>query len=594
MDISKQTHKQNHIQAWLASVCNNIQGVAGCVVVQIKETGLEQVAQWPPHFAENKLLTDVSRSAIDTRVSGQISQMAPGNTSSAVTQGVSVLLTHNEQTIGAVTVGLSGSDTKQAQGVLTSLQREIGALDSILDLFVAPGTTVDAGAILQLQAAILSRQHFDEAAATFATLTAQLLGIERICVGFLENGQVTLVAISHGAALDAHQEINRNLAAAMEEAIDQSATLSFPHTASGHPRITLAHAELVQRNGGSLCTVPIVSLGAIVGAVTAERDSIDPFSAQQIALLEQVVALVGPLLALKGDSQRPWRKQVWEILRKIRARLTGPDEHQLKLMVGGSILAGIILLLVPMPYHVSAPARLEGAIQRALVAPADGFIQQVSVRPGDTVTEGQILAELATQDLLLEQRKWESELAQHENTYGAALAQNDRSQLMVNQAKVAESQAKLELVESQIERTRIKAPFNGIVISGDLSQSMGAPIQRGDVLMVIAPHDHYRLIVEVDERDVADVKPGASGRISLAALPGEALSFSTDRVVPVAVTRNGRHFFELEGKLDAHIPSLRPGLQGVAKIDADKRTLAWALSHHFLVWLRLSLWNWTG
>lgn len=483
---------------------------------------------------------------------------------------------------------------KQSQDALASLQRGIGTLDSILDVAIVPGTAVDAGAILQLQAAILSRQHLDEASAIFATLTAQLLGFGRICVGFLEDGQVALVAISHGAALDAHQEINRSLAAAMEEAIDQSATLSFPRTASGHPRITLAHAELVQRNGGSLCTVPIVNFGAIVGAVTAERESSDPLSAPQIAQLEQVVALVGPLLALKRDSQRPWHKLALEMVRKIKTRLTGPGEHQLKLGVGGGVLAGVILLLVPMTYHVSAPARLEGAIQRALVAPADGFIQQVSVRPGDTVKEGQILAELATQDLLLEQRKWESELAQHENTYGAALAQNDRSQIIVHQAKVAESQAQLELVQSQIERTRIKAPFNGIVISGDLRQSLGAPIQRGAALMVIAPHDHYRLIVEVDERDVADIKPGASGRMSLAALPGEALSFRTEHIAPVAVTRDGRHFFELEGKLDTSTPALRPGLQGVAKIDADNRTLAWALSHRLLVWLRLGLWTWTG
>lgn len=467
-------------------------------------------------------------------------------------------------------------------------------MDSIINLAVAPGTTLNADAILQLQATILSRQHFDEAAATFATLTSQLLGFERVCVGFLENVQITLVAISHGAALDTHQEINQNLAAAMEEAVDQSATLSFPRTKSDQPRITLAHAELVQRNGGSVCTVPIVNLGRIVGAVTAELGGSGKLSPHQIGQLEQVVALVGPLLALKRDSQLPWHKQAGEMLSKTRARLTGPGEHHLKLMVGGGILAGIIMLLVPMPYHVSAPVRLEGSIQRALVAPADGFIQQVSVRPGDTVKEGQILAELATQDLLLEKSKWESELAQHENSYGAALALNDRSQLMVDQAKVAESRAQLELAESQLERASIKAPFNGMVISGDLSDSLGAPVHRGGVLMVIAPHDSYRLIVEVDERDVADIKPGATGRMSLAALPGESLSFHTERVSPVAVTRDGRHFFELEGKLDATNPALRPGLQGVAKIDADSRTLAWSLSHRFLVWLRLGLWNWMG
>ncbi len=594
MDTSKQLQTQNQIPAWLNSVCNTIPGVTAGVVVRMREAGLERLALWPPHFAGSALLTGVAKSAIDTVESGSIRRLASANSSSAIAQVVSVPLKRNDLAIGAVAVGLSGTDDGQAQDALTALQREIGALNSILDLAGAPGTPFDAGEILQLQAAILSTQHFAEAAATFATLTAQLLGFERVCVGFLEDAQVTLVAMSHGAALDAHQEINRNITAVMEEAVDQAAILSYPHTASGHPRITLAHAELVQRNGGSVCTVPLANLGAIVGAVSAERDSNTPFNAHQIALLEQVVVLVGPLLALKRDSQRPWRKQAWDSLRNLRTRLAGPGEHQFKLIVGGGVLAAVILLLVPMPYQVSAPARLEGEIQRALVAPADGFIQQVSVRPGDTVTEGQVLAEMATQDLLLEQRKWESELAQHENSYGAALAQNDRSQLMVDQAKVAESRAQLELVESQIERSRIKAPFDGIVISGDLSQSLGAPTQRGSVLMVIAPQDRYRLIVEVDERDVADIQPGAMGRMSLAALPGEALSFRSKRVAPVAVTRNGRHFFELEGQLDANTTALRPGLQGVAKIDAGTRTLAWALSHRFLAWLRLNLWSWTG
>ncbi len=594
MDTSKQFQVQNRIQAWLESVCSDLPGVLGSVVVQVGKVRLEQIAVWPPSFAEQALLTGFASSTIDTMEPGMIRRLASTSTRSAVKQVVSVLLKRKDQAIGAVAVGLTGNDDDQAQETLTLLQREAGTLDAMLDDASAPGTKLDADQILQLQAAILSRQHLDEAAATFATQVAQLLSFERVCVGFLEDEQVTLVAMSHGAALDARQDVNQNLAATMEEAIDQSAILSFPHTASGHPRITLAHAELVQRNGGSVCTVPITHLGAIVGAVTAERDSNTPFSEQQLAPLEQVVALAGPLLALKRDSQRPWRKQAWDWLRKFRARLTEPGEHQLKLLVGGGVLAAVILLLVPMSYQVSAPARLEGEIQRALVAPADGFIQQVSVRPGDSVKEGQVLAEMATQDLVLEQRRWESELAQHENTYGAALAQNDRSQLMVDQAKVAEARAQLDLVLSQIDRSRIKAPFDGIVISGDLSQSLGAPVQRGNVLMVVAPRDRYRLIVEVDERDVADIKPGAGGRMTLAALPGETLPFRTERIAPVAVTREGRHFFELEGQLEASAPELRPGLQGVAKIDAGRRTLAWSFSHRFLAWLRLNLWSWTG
>jgi hypothetical protein len=110
--------------------------------------------------------------------------------------------------------------------------------------------------------------------------------------------------------------------------------------------------------------------------------------------------------------------------------------------------------------------------------------------------------------------------------------------------------------------------------------------------MVIAPHDRYRLIVEVDERDIVDVRAGAAGRISLAALPGEALHFQTERIAPLAVTREGRHFFEVEGRLEAGTGALRPGLQGVAKIEAGSRPLAARLFHRLLMWLQLKLWSW--
>jgi multidrug resistance efflux pump len=199
---------------------------------------------------------------------------------------------------------------------------------------------------------------------------------------------------------------------------------------------------------------------------------------------------------------------------------------------------------------------------------------------------------LAQHDLQLERSKWSSELAQQANAYGAALARADRSQLMISQAKMAEIRAQLDLVEKQLERTQIKAPFDGVVLSGDLTQSLGAPVQRGTVLMVIAPRDRYRLIVEVDEREIADVKPGAMGRIALAAMPGTALPFRAARVAPLAVTHDGRHFFEVEGELEQTSAALRPGLQGIARIRTEDRTPLWIAFSGVSDALQLRLWSW--
>lgn len=452
---------------------------------------------------------------------------------------------------------------------------------------------VDPMSVLQWQAAVVSKSDFAAASAEFATCLAAGFGFDRVSVGFVVGGASQVFAVSHGAAVGPEQDINRLVAAAMDEAIDQEATIAMTPLVPGQPRITLAHAELARKTGRAVFSVPIAYKDVFGGAVTFERSPGAPLTAQEVAICEQVTGSIGPLLLLRRDSERSWWNHTREIVRQFLSTLFGPGAVRVKLIAAVVPVACVVFLFLPLPYHVSAKARLEGSIQRAVVAPTDSFVQQVSVRPGDAVTAGQVLVEMAQQDLLLERSKWESELAQHENAYGAALAQYDRSALMLNQAKVAEARAQLDLVEMQLERSVITAPFDGIVISGDISQSVGVPVQRGQVLMVIAPRDRYRLIIEVDERDIPDVVKGAGGRLTLTAMPGDALPFSTERISPVAVTRDGQHFFEVEGKMQASDKPLRPGLLGFAKIDAGTRPIAWSMGHRLFTWMQLLVWKWT-
>ncbi len=230
-------------------------------------------------------------------------------------------------------------------------------------------------------------------------------------------------------------------------------------------------------------------------------------------------------------------------------------------------------------------------MQRAVVAAADGFLQQTHVRPGDRVRAGEVLAQLSSQDLELERRRRESELRQHENAYRAALARNDRAQMVVSQSRAAQAQALLALAETQLERSRLVAPFDGVVIKGDLTQNLGAPVHKGEVLMLLSPSDSFRLIVEVDEGDIAAVRPGQGGRLALAARPEAALRFTTRRVVPLATAADGRNYFEVEAALEDAPPDLRPGLSGVAKIEVGRRSLGWLLFHRAADWLRIALWT---
>jgi biotin carboxyl carrier protein len=435
---------------------------------------------------------------------------------------------------------------------------------------------------VRCQAALLARARLAESATALAVELAGLLQCRRVSVGLLEGERLRIAGSSHATTLDERHQAAAQLTAAMHEAIDQNMSVAWPPVLPQGP-VALAHRELA--GAASACSVPIVALGRVIGALVLEREG-EAFALPELALCEDVASFAGPVLHLKQLTEMPWHRRLRE---QLRERLATPRRRQAAW--AGGLLAALVLLAVPVPWRVSAPARLEGAVQRAVVAASDGFLQQSNVRPGDLVKAGQVLAQLSSQDLELERTRRESEMRQHENAYRAAEARNDRTQMVVNQSRAAEAQALLELAETQVDRSRLVAPFDGIVIKGDLMQNLGAPVQKGEVLMVLSPSDSYRLIVEVDEADIGAVQPGQHGQLALASRPEQPLRFTTRRIVPVAAAAEGRNYFEVEASPDDALPNLRPGLSGVAKIEAGSQPLGWILFHRFAAWLRLALWT---
>jgi len=121
---------------------------------------------------------------------------------------------------------------------------------------------------------------------------------------------------------------------------------------------------------------------------------------------------------------------------------------------------------------------------------------------------------------------------------------------------------------------------------------LGAPVERGSVLFEVAPLDLWRLALQVDERDVDEVRAGQRGSLVLSAFPDEPVGFAVESVTPVATAEEGTNTFRVEAVLDGTPPFLRPGMEGVAKIEIDRRRLAWIWSHEVVDWVRLALWRW--
>ncbi len=105
------------------------------------------------------------------------------------------------------------------------------------------------------------------------------------------------------------------------------------------------------------------------------------------------------------------------------------------------------------------------------------------------------------------------------------------------------------------------------MVSGDLSQRLGAPVQPGEVLFEVAPLDAFRLDIYVDERDIRYVSRGQSGHLALTGRPEVPLDFQVTRITPVSEVRDSNNTFRVEAALPN---GMRPGMKGVAKIEVGQ------------------------
>ncbi|MCP3877214.1 MAG: HlyD family efflux transporter periplasmic adaptor subunit [Sulfitobacter sp.] len=424
-----------------------------------------------------------------------------------------------------------------------------------------------------------------------------VLKADQISIGMIKRRhtapRIRLLAISYSAWFRKRSTVAERLETAMEEAFDQNATVSVPAMPATERAISFAHQDHIAGSRmNSIASVPLLDQAGPVGIISVERRSEEGFSPEERRLLESVAALLGPVIELKRQNRRWIGGRIRDTLVHALGVLLGPRRLSWKLLVLVLVGLGVAAATFQGPFRVNADAIVRGTVVRAAVAPFNGFIEAASVRAGDVVAAEDELARLDSADLVLERLRWTSELDRFKAELRAAHAKYERAQVAFLEAQISQAEARLALTNTQLVRTRIMSPIDGLVVSGDLSQRLGAPVQPGEVLFEVAPLDAFRLEMFVDERDMRYVEPEQSGRLALTGRPEEPLGFEITRITPVSEIRDGTNTFRVEAALETLPEGVRPGMEGVAKIDAGKELIVWVWSRRLIDWLRETTWTW--
>lgn len=437
--------------------------------------------------------------------------------------------------------------------------------------------------------AMLSEPTERQAGFALVNRLARHFGCHQVQLAVAKRHKLRVLAMSHAAWFDDRAEIVHLALQAMHEAYDQRQRIAWPDTATGS--VAVAHKRYAEQAGsGALCSLPLVADGGVAGVLLLERDR--AFEPAELELLDSLAMALAPVLELRHEAAIGATQRALRSGRRSLAWLTGTSKPALKLGLGAGALVLLLLALVPAPFRVSSQAIVEGSVQRAAVAPFEGYLREAPARAGDLVKAGQVLALLEDKDLRLERDRWEAELELASRKEREAMAKGNRVDQRLAAAQANQARAQLDLALSKLERIAVTAPFDGVVVKGDLSQQLGSPVELGKVLFELAPLESWRVILKVDERDIGHVRVGAAGEIVLSSLPGQSWPLKVKKLTPVSVAEEGRNYFRVEAELGGtEQPRLRPNMEGVAKVEAGRSTLLWIWTRPLVDWARLQWWK---
>jgi biotin carboxyl carrier protein len=286
-----------------------------------------------------------------------------------------------------------------------------------------------------------------------------------------------------------------------------------------------------------------------------------------------------------------------------RGRISATRKRRWALYLGLLTFITVAAFLWPLTVKVEGDCTLL-PLRRALVtAEAPARIEEIMVREGDAVSEGQVIARLDTRRLESEletavqsRKRLEAEAERQRGQGKEALA---RIASLEAQA-VAETEKRLRL---EIELAQLRAPIAGIVMTKDVHLKTGQYLQAGEAVAELAGVEAWDLRLEIPEAELTTLEEALeeesprtvtyllytqSGRrltaplagkeqISPALQPGKEGGLVTVTLPRVPVPEDLR-------------PLMRPGLTGRAVIELEKQPAGAVLLRKFVRWLRMHWW----
>lgn len=469
-------------------------------------------------------------------------------------------------------------------------------LQAMLSLISIPGSDSTEGNFetqLAQNAAIeqiaLRYESFDQMTMAIVNGLKNKYGFSEVELGIVRGNRVRVTTISGRAKFHRGAPGVSAVQQAFEECLDAGRSLcSHPDLDESldSRRHYVLHEQWSRSSGGCpVVTVPLKDGEKTIAIIGFRLESHDSLLPMTLTEFEQKLAPLGPGIILTDRLHRPWHKVAWQ---NMVSGFGGATRLQQAMLLAFAIAAVGIMVwgITPHPYIEAVEAEVGNEQRQVFAAPFASVLKEVSVRPGEHVREGAVLFRLDSEQL---KSQWEeacanAELARIERA--AALSHKEPAKAAEAHAKYEALLAEIDLLNTRLEGSEIRARNSGFVVGDDSRGRVGEEIAQGDTLVEVAPDGSVILKVQVPQTLIHEVSVGCRGTFASLARPDQRIPLEIISVERAAQAVQGKTIYVAEARLETSSDTLLLGTTGTARLELGERTGAWLLWHAPMRYLR--------
>lgn len=237
----------------------------------------------------------------------------------------------------------------------------------------------------------------------------------------------------------------------------------------------------------------------------------------------------------------------------------------------------------PISRSIALPAVIRPLEQAVLYAKVAGYLKTIRVDKGDSVHEGDLLAEIESPELVADLVGQRAELAVAEVAYRRASEAQKKAPDLVMPQTVDDAKGKLDVAQAHLERTetllaytKIRSPLSGVVTKRSVDPGAFIPaatsgsVAASAALLTVMDIRTVRIQIPMPEPEVPFVTVGLPVAVTVDELPGRVFDGHVTRFA-YALEESSKTM-EAEAEIANPKSELRPGMYARAKIGMERKT----------------------